>query len=106
MKMTTPICILSLVLIASSVHAFDAKDDEAAIRAAAMSAHSKATDDAIFWTGAYKRPFVLPDKGETYPEDDLAPEPTSKPAPISSGSRSRHRGTLPTSSLTARWNTT
>jgi ketosteroid isomerase-like protein len=71
MKMTGPICILSLVLITSSLYAADTKQDEAAIRAAALSEHANHTDDAIFWSGAYKRPFVLPDTGETFPEDDF-----------------------------------
>lgn len=71
MKMTGPLCFFSLVLIGSSLYGADTKGDEAAIRAAAVSEHAQHTDDAIFWSGAFKRPFVLPEKGETFPEDDF-----------------------------------
>lgn len=70
MKMAGTVCALSLVLVASSLHA-DTKADEAAIRAAAVSGQGKSTDDAIFWSGAFKRPFILPQKGETFPEDAM-----------------------------------
>ena len=68
MKIPATLCVLSLVLVVPSLYA-DAKADEAAIRAAAIGEHAKSTDDAIFWSGAYKRPFILPQKGEMFPED-------------------------------------
>ena len=70
MKMAGAFCVLSMVLMTQSVQAADTKADEAAIRAAATGEHAGSTDDAIFWSGAYKRPFILPHTGELFPEDE------------------------------------
>ena len=78
MKMAGALCVLSIVLMTSSAQAADAKADEAAIRAAATSEHAKSTDDAIFWSGAYKRPFILPHGGELFPEDEAGTRTNSK----------------------------
>jgi hypothetical protein len=45
--------------------------EEAAIRALITSGQAKPTDDAKFWSGPFKRPFVLPDKGEMFPGHDV-----------------------------------
>jgi ketosteroid isomerase-like protein len=71
MKIAEALCVVSIVLMTPPAQAADAKADEAAIRAAAQSEHAKSTEDAIFWSGAYKRPFILPQKGELFPEDDF-----------------------------------
>lgn len=77
MRIAGILCALSLVFVAPLLRA-DAKSDEAAIRAAAVSKHAKGTDDAIFWSGAFKRPFVLPNKGETFPKDDFSKRTNEK----------------------------
>jgi ketosteroid isomerase-like protein len=78
MKMAWALCVLSIVLMTPSARAADTKADEAAIRAAATSEHAKSTDDAIFWSGAYKRPFILPHEGESFPEDRAGTRSNSK----------------------------
>jgi ketosteroid isomerase-like protein len=72
MKLTHQVCVLLLVMGASSLQAADSKTEEAAIRAAIASEHAKHTDDQIFWSGAYKRPVVRPEKGEEFPGHELS----------------------------------
>lgn len=67
-----------LVLGVSSLRAADSKIDEAAVRAAIASEHAKYTDDAIFWCGAFKRPFVRPEKGEEFPGHEISKRSNEK----------------------------
>ena len=67
MKLANKVCILMLVMGVSSLHAADSKTEEAVIRALITSGQVKPTDDAIFWSGAFKRPTVRPEKGEEFP---------------------------------------
>jgi ketosteroid isomerase-like protein len=78
MRMAWALCVLSVAMMTPSAQVADAKADEAAIRAAATSQHAKSTDDAIFWSGAYKRPFILPHEGELFPEDQAGTRTNSK----------------------------
>jgi ketosteroid isomerase-like protein len=72
MKMAHLVCISFLVLGASALQAADSKTEEAAIRSAASSEHAKFADDAIFWSGAYKRPTVGSEKGEEFPDHEMS----------------------------------
>lgn len=72
MKLANALCVLVLVLGVPSLQAADAKTEEAAIRAAIASEHPKLTDDSIFWSGAYKRPTIRPEKGEAFPEAQMS----------------------------------
>jgi ketosteroid isomerase-like protein len=67
MRWVNKVCVLLLLLGVPSLRAADSKTDEAAIRAAIASDLAKPTDDEIVWVGLFKRPFVLPEKGETFP---------------------------------------
>lgn len=60
------------------LQAADSKTEEAAIRAAIASGQAKPTDDEIIWTGAYKRPFIRPEKGEEFPGHELKQAKQSK----------------------------
>jgi ketosteroid isomerase-like protein len=72
MKMASQICILLLVLGASAMRAADAKTEEAAIRAEIAAGRETPTDDEIFWSGAFRRPFIRPEKGEAFPDEDFS----------------------------------
>ncbi len=72
MKLASQICILLLALGASLLRAADAKTEEAAIRAAIAAGQEKPTDDQIFWSGPYKRPFIRPEKGDAFPDEDFS----------------------------------
>jgi len=78
MKLAKQVCILLLALGVSSLQAADSKTDEAAIRAAIASEHTQYTDDAIFWSGAFKRPFVRPEKGEEFPGEEISKRSNEK----------------------------
>lgn len=69
MKMAGLACVLSLALGLVPLHAADLKADEAAIRAAITEGKMPHTDDLIFWSGPYKRPFVGSEKGELFSPD-------------------------------------
>jgi ketosteroid isomerase-like protein len=71
MKQTLRLCLLLFVGL-SVAHAADIKKDEAAIKALALSEKGKPLPDAIFWSGAYKRPFVAPEKGEEFSGHELS----------------------------------
>jgi hypothetical protein len=73
MKWSTVICTLLLLLGVRYLHATDSKTEEAAIRAAIASGHTKHTEDGVF-----ERPFVLPDKGVEAPGADLSKRSNEK----------------------------
>ena len=72
MKRISQLCVLVLVMGVSYARAADTKSDEAAIRGAIASGNVTPTDDAIFWSGAFKRPMIRPDKGEEFPGHELS----------------------------------
>jgi hypothetical protein len=65
------VCTLLLSLGVPSLHAADSKSEEAAIRAMIASGQMKPADDEVFWSGAYQRPFIRPNKGQEIPGADL-----------------------------------
>jgi ketosteroid isomerase-like protein len=66
MKWSNQVCIVFLLLSAPLLWGADLKGDESAIRSAIASNHAKETEDAIFWSGAYKRPVIGSEKGEEF----------------------------------------
>jgi ketosteroid isomerase-like protein len=72
MKWSNQVCLLLLLLSAPTLWAADLKADESAIRAAIASKQAKKTDDAIFWSGAYKRPVIGSEKGEEFPGHEIS----------------------------------
>ena len=78
MRWVNKVCVLLLLLGVPSLRAADSKTDEAAIRAAIASDLAKPTDDEIVWTGAYKRPFVRPEKGEEFPGHEISKRSNQK----------------------------
>jgi ketosteroid isomerase-like protein len=72
MKRASAFCVLSLIVGISALHAADSKTEEAAIRTLITSGQAKPTDDAIFWSGALKRPIVRPEKGEEFPGHEFS----------------------------------
>jgi ketosteroid isomerase-like protein len=77
-KCSNAVCILLLLLAVPSLQAADLKTEEAAIRAAIASGQAKHTDDEIFWSGLYKRPFVRPEKGEEFPSEEASKRSNEK----------------------------
>jgi ketosteroid isomerase-like protein len=71
MKLAGLACVFSLALGLVPLHAADLNADEAAIRAAITEGKMPHTDDWIFWSGAYKRPFVGSEKGELFSPDAI-----------------------------------
>jgi hypothetical protein len=75
MRITALTTALVIVLVAFA-SAQTAQSDEQQIRAliakndAGQSDDSLATKDRIFWSGAYKRPFISPARGEEIPDAD------------------------------------
>lgn len=78
MKWANAVCVLLLLLGVPSLQAADSKTEEAAIRAAIASGQAKPTEDEIFWSGAYQRPFVRPNKGEEIPGATLSQRSNQK----------------------------
>jgi len=78
MKFTSQLCVLLLITGGVALRAADQKTEEAAIRAAIASERSNLADDAIFWSGAYKRPVIRPEKGEEFPGHDASRRINSK----------------------------
>jgi ketosteroid isomerase-like protein len=71
MKRMSVLCVLLLMGV-SLVYAADSKSDEAAIRTLILSNQGKPTNDAVFWSGALKRPVIGHQKGDEFPGHELS----------------------------------
>ena len=71
MKQLRYACALFFIA-ASLAYASDARTEEKAIRTAIAQNPDQYTADAIFWSGAYRRPVILPEKAEEFPGRELS----------------------------------
>lgn len=65
------ICLGPLALVAQDSKV-DLKAEETAIRAVIASGKIAYTDDPVDWMGRYKRPVVGKERGEQFPDSDVA----------------------------------